>query len=390
MIEIFESSYTPTISQDIFDGIKRKVMQTLEEGSYLSPLHRELDEKSKYMRFTDIISYHPNTSLSYTFKEKVACLISQWYNEYLDLSQVEENEYHKQNYPLTVLLPVVFEYIMNLEIIEIEPESVVTYPTLELHKPSDVANYETHGYNLESLCPVWQGEFGGILHQNTCSIDNVISLLSLYIKEIQMALKFTEISLNPDVEQIFRLVQELKFDELRDFIAKLTEIFITYDVIVQKYDFFGSESRIIKVLRKLDVCNDVYYCTLQCYNCCSSFSTKVQLGSIRFVTSSLQACIDNKFVPNKCKKCRSSNPNLELFMWHFQALPPLLVVELGHLSELNCKLETNGIDEMIYITNHSRSLCYKLAGYTLYIGNHFFLIISINDVWYKYDDIKSP
>ena len=252
---------------------------------------------------------------------------------------------------------------MNLEIIEIKPESAVTYLTLELHKPSEVANSETHSYNLKSLCPVWQGEFGGILHQNTSSIDNVISLLSLYIKEIQMALKFTEISLNPDVEQIFSLVQELRFDELRDFIAKLTEISITYDVIVQKYDFFGSESRIIKVLRKLDACNDVYYCTLQCYNHCSSFSTKVQLGSIRFVTSSLQACIVNKFLPNKCRKCRSNNPNLELLMGHFQALPPLLVVELGHLSELNCKLETN--DEMIYITNHSRSLCYKLAGYTL-------------------------
>ena len=100
MIEIFESSYTPTISQDIFDGIKRKVMQTLEEGSYLSPLHRELNEKSKYMRFTDIKYYHPNTSFSYTFKEKVACLISQWYNEYLDLCQVEENEYHKQPFSL--------------------------------------------------------------------------------------------------------------------------------------------------------------------------------------------------------------------------------------------------------------------------------------------------
>ena len=48
-----------------------------------------------------------------------------------------------------------------------------------------------------------------------------------------MALKFTEISLNPDVEQIFSLIQEQRFDELRDFIAKLTEISITYDVIVQ-------------------------------------------------------------------------------------------------------------------------------------------------------------
>ena len=46
MIEIFESSYTPTISQDIFDGIKRKVMQTLEEGSYLSPFCIESSMKN--------------------------------------------------------------------------------------------------------------------------------------------------------------------------------------------------------------------------------------------------------------------------------------------------------------------------------------------------------
>ena len=32
---------------------------------------------------------------------------------------------------------------------------------------------------FENLCPVWQGQFNDISHLNTCSIDNIISLIRL-------------------------------------------------------------------------------------------------------------------------------------------------------------------------------------------------------------------
>ena len=53
---------------------------------------------------------------------------------------------------------------------------------------------------FENLCPVWQGQFNDISHLNTCSIDNIISLISLYQSKIEEALDFAEISQNPDVK----------------------------------------------------------------------------------------------------------------------------------------------------------------------------------------------
>ena len=79
--------------------IKPKLLTALNEESFLSDLHKQLDEKSKYMRFNDLIAYHPTTPFDYNFKEKFACLASQWYDEYSDA--------HKRDYPLTVLLPVI-------------------------------------------------------------------------------------------------------------------------------------------------------------------------------------------------------------------------------------------------------------------------------------------
>ena len=36
-------------------------------------------------------------------------------------------------------------------------------------------------------------------------------------------------------------------------------------------------------------------------------------------------------------------------------------------------------------------LCYyKLAWFTVSMGNHFYLITRLNDVWYKYNDMLKP
>ena len=159
---------------------------------------------------------------------------------------------------------------------------------------------------------------------------------------------------------------------------------------MQTYDFFGTESKFIQLLREFNICNDVYYSTLQCFGCCSDFTITVQLGSITYVASTLQTCVNDKLLPKKCKKCLATDTNIELLRGHFQATPPLLVVELGHLPELKCQLVPNDLDESIYITNHSKTLCYKLAGYTLLNASHFFLLINIDNVWYKYNDIMAP
>ena len=63
------------------------------------------------------------------------------------------------------------------------------------------------------------------------------------------------------------------------------------------------------------------------------------------------------------QKMSADNSQLEIISSHFQSIPVILILELGHIPELNCTIKD--IDDFIYITENERTLCYKLAGYTL-------------------------
>ena len=160
-------------------------------------------------------------------------------------------------------------------------------------------------------------------------------------------------------------------------------------MVVKKYDFFGSESVIIGLLRQFVLSDDVYSSTLQCYSCCHIFTITPQLGSISQVSCSLQTSIDNKVIPTRCKKCQECS-NLKLISGCFRVIPSLFIVELGHLTELNCNLMAKAIDESLSIRHNEGILNYKLVGFTLVMGSHFNLIIRLNEVWYKYDDMMTP
>ena len=73
---------------------------------------------------------------------------------------------------------------------------------------------------------------------NTCSTDNIFSLLRLYRSKIEESNDFTGVSQNPEVKLLFELITAHQFYKLRDQIAKLIEIPMThYNVILKKYDF---------------------------------------------------------------------------------------------------------------------------------------------------------
>ena len=357
-------------------------------------LHKQLDEKSKYMKYNDLVTYHPETPFDYTFKEKAACLVSEWYDEYLASRQIDISSNHKRDYPLTVLLPVILDSIANsqFQYIDSDTEDAKHNVVAPVKSTSDVGQElisYTPCFMFEDLCPVWQGEFNDILHLNTCSIDNIITLVSLHRGKIEEAINFAGISSNPEVKLVFELIHALKFDELRDYFARLINISETYTVIVRHYDFYSSESSLIKVLRKFGISNDVYSSILQCYSCCDSFTITPQLGSLSNVTSSLQTSINNRIIPKICKNCHSDDCNIEQISGHFNITPSLLIIELGHLPEVPFTMQD--IDETIYISNKAQtSLCYKLAGFTLSMGNHFYLITRLKDLWYKYNDMLTP
>ena len=200
-IHSLPDSPSPSISEeehDMLNSIKPKLLDALVNNTHLSRLHKQLDDKSKYIRFNDLISYHPMTSAHYSIKEKVACLVTEWNNEYLHIAQLYDklDDGHKRNYPLIVLLPVVLEYMCNSEVIEIESENE------DLHIISIVpkkSNPDSVIDEFERLCANWQGEYDGILHLNTCSVDNIISNLSLYREKILIAREFAGNSENSHI-----------------------------------------------------------------------------------------------------------------------------------------------------------------------------------------------
>ena len=62
---------------------------------------------------------------------------------------------------------------------------------------------------------------------------------------------------------------------------------------------------------------------------------------------------------------------LEILSGTFNAVPSILVVELGHISETSSIIQTKDIDQLIYIPENGKTLTYKLVGYTLSLGSHF-------------------
>ena len=191
------------------------------------------------------------------------------------------------------MFQVALEYISNSEIITVKSDDEKNSNQEPAPNPDVFQECSDDYYNSEmvKLYPICQGEYNNILHQNTCSIDNNTSLISLYRETIEEARRIIDISLNPDAQHYFSLIHRRKFDELRDYIARLTGISVTYDVIVPKYDFHGSEATINDLILKLDISNVHYYVRLQCYSCCATFTTVTQIGSVRFLTFSLQKSI---------------------------------------------------------------------------------------------------
>ena len=207
MVEVIESplnSPASEVESEILNSLKPKLMRALEENSYVSELHKTLDQKSKYTRFNDIITLHPSTSVHYSVKEKVAHLVSEWYKEYLETQFIEISEAHKRDYPLAVLFPVALEYISNSEIITVESDEEKNSnpepaPNPDVFQECSVCSNS----EMVNLCPIWQGEYNNILHHNTCSIDNIISFISLYRETIEEARRIIDISLNPDAQHFF-------------------------------------------------------------------------------------------------------------------------------------------------------------------------------------------
>ena len=95
-------------------------MKALNEESYFSDLHKFLVEKSKYLPYGAVITYHPETLFDYTFKEWAACLVPQWFEEYLVSTKIDFADTHRRDIPITFLHPVILEYIASAQVLYVD------------------------------------------------------------------------------------------------------------------------------------------------------------------------------------------------------------------------------------------------------------------------------
>ena len=95
-------------------------MKVLDEGSYFSDLHKFLVEKSKYLPYGDVITYHPETMFDYTLKEWAACLVPQWFEKYLVSTNIDFADTHRRDNPITFLLRVILEYIASAQVLYVD------------------------------------------------------------------------------------------------------------------------------------------------------------------------------------------------------------------------------------------------------------------------------
>ena len=107
--------------------------------------------------------------------------------------------------------------------------------------------------------PKWQREYNNISQLNTCSLDNILAILTLFKKNITESKNIIGSTLSEaKFYHIISLVNEFDFDKVRGHIAKAIGVKIRCVDMINHYDFFGSEGPVIQYLQKLDLCNDKY------------------------------------------------------------------------------------------------------------------------------------
>ena len=149
-------------------SLKPKVLSALIDISYLNPLHEKLATKAELLTsLNSLYCHHPSDEIHFEIKETMVITISNWYTEYR-LSYPPESHQAKRrdlDYPIAVLLPV----LIQLGFPPQNVEDIIQIPSPPEQNSSQLVPY-----------PAWGGEYNDILQTNTCSIDNIIAIISSF------------------------------------------------------------------------------------------------------------------------------------------------------------------------------------------------------------------
>ena len=113
------------------------------------------------------------------------------------------------------------------------------------------------------------------------------------------------------------------------------------------------------------------------------------LGIIGCIIANFEHSIHAKLLPSQCKRCGTTlTEYFERLSIKFDTIPPLLAIEVGHLAEQTTELLLCDINREFTIGQEERLLRYKLAGLSIFLGNHFYSLINIEGRFYRFDSIS--
>ena len=234
---------------------------------------------------------------------------------------------------------------------------------------------------LEKMCPNWGGHCKSLRFTNTCSIDNLIALISLNMVDIQNLIQRNLKILTKEDSEFFQLIESVDFNATKLWLAHKLKIAKLND----SFDFFGSEGPLLQFL-EATTGSDKYKVSYQCWNCFAISERILNLLSVFKFVENCQRSIDSQITTPKCLKCRDFTAILENIDCQFVENPLLFFMEVSHLS-LDAAA---GINKSIFIRHKDIPLTFSLLGYTVHSADHFYLRFIKNNEWYFYDGIRRP
>ena len=132
----------------------------------------------------------------------------------------------------------------------------------------------------------------------------------------------------------------------------------------------GYEGRFVQLLCKdLSLNSDGYKIDFQCLGCRFQSEKILNLSCLTTFDSSCQTSINNQINSRfACLKCRDQEVNIEPISKEFSEIPPIFILEVGHLTH---SVQICEIDDTITLTQADRLLCYTLLGFTIHRAVHF-------------------
>ena len=149
------------------------------------------------------------------------------------------------------------------------------------------------------MLPRLGGSYNTIIQKNTCALDNILTILSIFKENITKSYPVIGItSTKAKFYPFMSLLSEYDFDQLRNIIAK--EIGLQTTRAIQRNLRLSRLRSLIKYLKAINLCNDKYNSTFHCHLCEMNFKCKCKIGSIGCIITNLEYSICAKPLTSRC------------------------------------------------------------------------------------------